>query len=190
LKRLRLYAVALVVTLALGGWWSWHHARALRAQAEKAVFFTYLRGPLSDYLLAANEALPVLLSRQKDPSALGRCLKEYRSAESGMEAILSALPSDDWKEFLAKVRKVHAVAAEYCAGWESAVRPEDFDKALTQEASNRGFIIQGLEAMRSVAKSRWRLTLEEELEVNALLTSLKEARAYAQKGLEGSGRAK
>jgi hypothetical protein len=188
LRRFRLYAAAFAATLVLGGWWTWHRTQVRKAEAEKAVFFAYLRGPLSDYLLAANQALPILLKRRPDPAGLEAARQRYAVSAAGMDAVEQALPEDDWRTFVHKVRAVHAVASDYASAWAKA--PLDLDQALSQEKTNRGFIILGLEAMRDVAKSRWRMTLEEELEVNALLTSLKEARAYAQKGLEGSGPAK
>jgi hypothetical protein len=67
--------------------------------------------------------------------------------------------------------------------WASPARPTAV-QALAEEEANRSLLIQALNAMKRVAQGSLRLSLDEQLELNAFVTSVKEVRQEAKKGLE------
>jgi hypothetical protein len=149
--RRKVFVAALLLSLALALMVSWRLQVRAKAEADKALFFSYLRGPLSDYLLAANA-----------PSAQ-EAQKDYVRSSKGLEQIVAQASPGEWKEALSKLEPAHA---------------------LESTGEGRMLLVSGLTIMRRVAKDSFRLSLEEELEINAFLTSLKEAPPGPKKLLE------
>lgn len=186
-KRWKLYLTALLLSLALWQAASWRSRAAQSRRLDKGLLFAYLRGPLSDYLLGANTALPSLLrGRPVRATDLSPALDYYRRASESLSSLSLSQPSGAWREAMVKLGPVHAQAVAMAAGWVSRPLLTATAQALADEEANRSLLVQAMNAMKRVAGEDLGLRQEEELELNAFVTSLKEVRQEAKKELEES----
>lgn len=167
------------LSLLLIVFWSWRSQVRARHEADKALFQSYLQGPLSDLLYGVTRAQPVLVAQVKAGKVQATALKEagdsLQKAVSSLDALLKDRAPGPWVQSLQVLRTDHQGVAKLGERWSGLARGKDAALAayLQEEAALLTALADKLDILRVEATQRQRWTRSDILEINALLYSLR-----------------
>jgi hypothetical protein len=165
------FVIAGILSLLLAIFWQWRSAALGRSQAERALYLSYVSGPLTDYSLALTRSLP-LLHGEKAPD-LADARKSAALSAADLGALLGPAVPSATRGYLEEALPLHQALPGQIEAWKNS-KKSDWLALLAAEEASRAKLVFILETLRYQGSEKWRLTKAQQLEINALIYSLKE----------------
>jgi hypothetical protein len=177
----RLLLVGSALAALTVGIWAWRDHQQALARARQQVWMAYLHGPLSDLLEGSSRGRALLEQSLQHPlnpqqrHELADAAADLRRADDGAKTFARAWEADAFFQPLSGVLPWHSALADAARDWEKLAGRKDLvPGALDAEKGLRRNLAGVLDRQRERVFDAGRLGMDQGLEINALLFSLKE----------------